>query len=350
GDPVCALLSGGGYAERVAVPVGQLLPVPEGVDLVDAAALPEVACTVWSNLVMVGGLRSEETVLVHGGGSGIGTFAIQFACALGARVAVTAGSEEKLRSCRDLGAHITINYRTEDFTERMRAEGGADLILDIMGGAYLDGNLRSLNTGGRITTIALMGGRRAELDLGRMLAKRLSVHATTLRSRPVDEKTTIVAGVREHVWPLVEQGAVLPVIDRSLPLREAAEAHRVMEASAHIGKILLTRGDDFDEIEEPDEQRREAKGAGPRVDDGIRGAGGKHRQRGERGVSWTLRHGGAAREGDADRQHDPSAPRGGEGRSPGRGQPCPSQGGPHFLDQRAGGWSGPRTHRGAGAF
>lgn len=241
GDPVCALLSGGGYAERVAVPVGQLLPVPEGVDLVDAAALPEVACTVWSNLVMVGGLRSEETVLVHGGGSGIGTFAIQFACALGARVAVTAGSEEKLRSCRDLGAHITINYRTEDFTERMRAEGGADLILDIMGGAYLDGNLRSLNTGGRITTIALMGGRRAELDLGRMLAKRLSVHATTLRSRPVDEKTTIVAGVREHVWPLVEQGAVLPVIDRSLPLREAAEAHRVMEASAHIGKILLTR-------------------------------------------------------------------------------------------------------------
>ncbi len=241
GDPVCALLSGGGYAERVAVPVGQLLPVPEGVDLVDAAALPEVACTVWSNLVMVGGLRSEETVLVHGGGSGIGTFAIQFACALGARVAVTAGSEEKLRSCRDLGAHITINYRTEDFTERMRAEGGADLILDIMGGAYLDGNLRSLNTGGRITTIALMGGRRAELDLGRMLAKRLSVHATTLRSRPVDEKTTIVAGVREHVWPLVEQGAVLPVIDRSLPLREAAEAHRVMEASAHTGKILLTR-------------------------------------------------------------------------------------------------------------
>lgn len=241
GDPVCALLSGGGYAERVAVPVGQLLPVPEGVDLVDAAALPEVACTVWSNLVMVGGLRSEETVLVHGGGSGIGTFAIQFACALGARVAVTAGSEEKLRACRDLGAHITINYRTEDFTERMRAEGGADLILDIMGGAYLDGNLRSLNTGGRITTIALMGGRRAELDLGRMLAKRLSVHATTLRSRPVDEKTTIVAGVREHVWPLVEQGAVLPVIDRSLPLREAAEAHRVMEASAHIGKILLTR-------------------------------------------------------------------------------------------------------------
>lgn len=241
GDPVCALLSGGGYAERVAVPVGQLLPVPEGVSLVESASLPEVACTVWSNLVMVGGLRSGETVLVHGGGSGIGTFAIQFARALGARVAVTAGSEEKLRACRDLGAHITINYRTEDFTERMRAEGGADLILDIMGGAYLDGNLRSLNTGGRITTIALMGGRRAELDLGRMLAKRLSVHATTLRSRPVDEKASIVAGVREHVWPLVEQGAIRPVIDRSIPLWEAAEAHRVMESSAHTGKILLTR-------------------------------------------------------------------------------------------------------------
>ena len=240
GDSVCALLSGGGYAERVAVPVGQLLPVPEGVSLVEAASLPEVACTVWSNLVMVGGLRSGESVLVHGGGSGIGTFAIQFARALGARVAVTAGSDEKLRACRDLGAHITINYRTEDFTERMRAEGGADLILDIMGGAYLDGNLRSLNTGGRITTIALMGGRRAELDLGRMLAKRLSVHATTLRSRPVDEKATIVAGVREQVWPLVEQGVVRPVIDRSIPLREAAEAHRVMEASAHTGKILLT--------------------------------------------------------------------------------------------------------------
>lgn len=241
GDQVCALLSGGGYAERVAVPVGQLLPVPKGVGLVEAASLPEVACTVWSNLVMVGGLRADETVLVHGGGSGIGTFAIQFARALGARVAVTAGSDDKLRACRDLGAHVTINYRTEDFTERMRAEGGADLVLDIMGGAYLDGNLRSLNTGGRITVIALMGGRRAELDLGRMLAKRLSVHATTLRSRPVDEKATIVAGVREQVWPLVEQGIVRPVIDRSIPLREAAEAHRVMEASAHTGKILLTR-------------------------------------------------------------------------------------------------------------
>jgi len=240
GDQVCALLSGGGYAEKVAVPVGQLFPVPRGVGLVEAAALPEVAATVWSNLVMVGDLRPGETVLVHGGGSGIGTFAVQFARALGARVAVTAGSEEKLARCRELGAEITVNYRTEDFAERMRAEGGADLILDIMGGSYLDANLRSLATNGRITMIALMGGRRAEADLGRMLAKRLSVHATTLRSRPLDEKAAIVAGVLEQVWPLVEQGAVRPVVDRSVPMRNAAEAHRVMESSAHTGKILLT--------------------------------------------------------------------------------------------------------------
>jgi putative PIG3 family NAD(P)H quinone oxidoreductase len=241
GDPVCALLSGGGYAEQVAVPVGQLLPVPKGVGLVEAAALPEVACTVWSNLVMVGGLREGETFLVHGGGSGIGTFAIQFARARGARVAVTAGSDAKLERCRELGADITINYRTEDFAERMRAEGGADLILDIMGGSYLDANLRSLSTNGRLVIIGLMGGRKAEADLGRMLAKRLSVHATTLRSRPAAEKAAIAAGVLEQVWPLVEEGSIRPVVDREIPLRDAAEAHRVMESSAHTGKILLTR-------------------------------------------------------------------------------------------------------------
>ncbi|KOX13214.1 NAD(P)H-quinone oxidoreductase [Nocardiopsis sp. NRRL B-16309] len=241
GDRVCALLTGGGYAERVAVPVGQLLPVPQGVGLVEAAALPEVACTVWSNLVMVGGLRKGETFLVHGGGSGIGTFAIQFARALGARVAVTAGSDAKLERCRELGADIAVNYRTEDFTERMRAEGGANLVLDIMGGSYLDANLRSLATNGRLVIIGLMGGRRAEADLGRMLAKRLSVHATTLRSRPAAEKAAITAGVLEQVWPLVEQGTIRPVVDREVPLRDAAEAHRVMESSAHTGKILLTR-------------------------------------------------------------------------------------------------------------
>ncbi|MEV2278917.1 NAD(P)H-quinone oxidoreductase [Nocardiopsis sp. NPDC049922] len=240
GDPVCALLSGGGYAERVAVPVDQLLPVPKGVGLTEAAALPEAASTVWSNLVMVGALQRGETLLVHGGGSGIGTFAIQFARALGARVAVTAGSEEKLRACRELGAEITVDHRSEDFAERVRAEGGADVILDIMGGSYLDANLRSLRTDGRLIVIGLMGGRGAELDLGRMLAKRLSVHATTLRSRPVEAKATIVAGVRDEVWPLVEKGAVRPVVDRAVPMRNAAEAHRVLESSAHTGKILLT--------------------------------------------------------------------------------------------------------------
>ncbi len=241
GDRVCALLTGGGYAERVAVPVGQLLPVPRGVSLTDAAALPEVACTVWSNLVMVGGLRAGQTVLVHGGGSGVGTFAVQFAKALGARVAVTAGSEEKLARCRELGAEITVNYRTEDFTEVLRAEGGADLILDIMGGSYLEGNLRSLATNGRLVIIGLMGGGAAEVDLGRMLVKRLSVQATTLRSRPAQEKATIVSGVLEQVWPLVEEGTIRPVVDRALPIEDAAEAHRVMESSAHTGKILLTR-------------------------------------------------------------------------------------------------------------
>ncbi|MBQ1083370.1 MULTISPECIES: NAD(P)H-quinone oxidoreductase [unclassified Nocardiopsis] len=241
GDRVCALLTGGGYAERVAVPVGQLLPVPRGVSLTDAAALPEVACTVWSNLVMVGGLRAGQTVLVHGGGSGIGTFAVQFAKALGARVAVTAGSEEKLERCRELGAEITVNYRTGNFTEVLRAEGGADLILDIMGGSYLDANLRSLATNGRLVIIGLMGGGTSEIDLGRMLVKRLSVQATTLRSRPPEEKAAIVAGVLEEVWPLIEEGTIRPVVDRELSIEDAAEAHRVLESSAHTGKILLTR-------------------------------------------------------------------------------------------------------------
>ncbi|ASU81821.1 NADPH:quinone oxidoreductase [Nocardiopsis gilva YIM 90087] len=243
GDEVCALLTGGGYAERVAVPVGQLLPIPSGVSLVEAATLPEVACTVWSNLRMVAGLSAGETLLVHGGGSGIGTFAVQLGCALGARVIVTAGSEAKLDRCRELGAAVGINYREEDFAARVKdATGGSgvDVILDIMGGSYLESNIRSLAIGGRLVIIGLMGGRKAEIDLGRMLVKRLSVHATTLRSRPADEKARIVAGVAEQVWPLVAAGTIRPVLDQTLPLPQAAEAHRIMEASAHIGKIVLT--------------------------------------------------------------------------------------------------------------
>ncbi|CAM3995185.1 NAD(P)H-quinone oxidoreductase [Nocardiopsis rhodophaea] len=243
GDEVCALLTGGGYAERVAVPVGQLLPIPSGVSLVEAATLPEVACTVWSNLHMVAGLRAGETLLVHGGGSGIGTFAVQLGSALGARVIVTAGSEAKLDRCRELGAAVGINYREEDFAARVRDEtggSGVDVILDIMGGSYLESNIRSLAIGGRLVIIGLMGGRKAEIDLGRMLVKRLSVHATTLRSRPVEEKARIVAGVAEQVWPLVEAGTVRPVPDQTLPLPQAAEAHRIMEASTHVGKIVLT--------------------------------------------------------------------------------------------------------------
>ncbi|MFC4564072.1 NAD(P)H-quinone oxidoreductase [Nocardiopsis mangrovi] len=243
GDEVCALLSGGGYAERVAVPVGQLLRIPSGVSLVEAAALPEAAATVWSNVFMVGGLRSGETLLVQGGGSGIGTFAIQLAHARGSRVIVTAGSPEKLERCRELGADVGIDYRREDFTARVKEEtggAGADVILDIMGGSHLEPNVRSLAVGGRLTIIGLMGGRKAELDLGRMLVKRLSVHATTLRSRPLAEKAAIVAGVAEHVWPLVDEGAIRPIVDQTISLPRAAEAHRIIESSTHVGKIVLS--------------------------------------------------------------------------------------------------------------
>ncbi|WP_133739981.1 NAD(P)H-quinone oxidoreductase [Actinorugispora endophytica] len=245
GDEVCALLAGGGYAERVAVPVGQLLPVPAGVGLVEAAALPETACTVWSNVFMTAALGPGESLLVHGGGSGIGTFAIQLARARGARVLTTAGSPEKLARCLELGAVAAVNHRTEDFAARVREEtggAGVDVVLDIMGGSYLDANLRSLAVGGRLVVIGLMGGRRAELDLGRMLVRRLSVHATTLRSRPLAEKAEIVSQVAGQVWPLVGKGTVRPVVDRVLPLRDAAEAHRIMESGGHVGKILLSTG------------------------------------------------------------------------------------------------------------
>ncbi len=242
GDPCVALLAGGGYAEQVAVPAGQLMPVPAGVGLVTAAALPEVACTVWSNVVMLARLEAGETFLVHGGAGGIGTFAIQAAVALGARVAVTAGSPEKLERCRELGAEILVDYTVGDFVERVKGatEGrGADVVLDNMGAAYLARNIEVLATGGRLVVIGLQGGTRAELDLGRMLGKRVTVSATTLRARPVAEKAAICAAVTAEAWPLVESGAIVPVVDRVLPMSDAAEAHRVVEASSHVGKVLL---------------------------------------------------------------------------------------------------------------
>jgi putative PIG3 family NAD(P)H quinone oxidoreductase len=243
GDEVCALLAGGGYAEFVRVPAAQVLPVPDGVSLVDAAALPEVVCTVWSNVFLTANLQPGEALLVHGGSSGIGTMAIQLGREVGAHVAVTAGSAEKLEACRELGAEVLVNYRDEDFVERVReATGGrgADVVLDNMGAAYLSRNVDVLATNGRLVVIGLQGGRRAELDLGALLAKRAAVVATSLRARPAAEKATLVAAVREHVWPLISSGRVRPIVHSRHGLADAAEAHRELESSGHIGKVLLT--------------------------------------------------------------------------------------------------------------
>jgi len=242
GDEVCALLAGGGYAEKVAVPAGQLLPVPGKVALHEAAVLPEVTCTVWSNVFMVAHLRPGETLLVHGGSSGIGTMAIQLAKAVGAKVAVTAGSGEKLDRCAELGADILINYREQDFVAEIKeATGGAgaDVILDNMGAKYLDRNVKALAVNGRLAIIGMQGGVKGELNIGALLAKRAAITATSLRARPLAEKAAIVAAVREHVWPLLDAGHVRPVVDREVPLREAATAHRLVEESGHIGKVLL---------------------------------------------------------------------------------------------------------------
>ncbi|MEV2237890.1 NAD(P)H-quinone oxidoreductase [Micromonospora sp. NPDC049891] len=244
GDQVCALLAGGGYAERVAVPAGQLLPVPAGVDLVDAAGLPEVACTVWSNVVQVARLTAGETLLVHGGGSGIGTFAIQLGAALGATVVATARAAKHDR-LRELGADLLVDYREQDFVEEVRrvTDGrGANVVLDIMGASYLGRNVAALAVDGRLVVIGMQGGRKGELDLGALLAKRGTVAATALRSRPLEQKAAIVRGVREQVWPLVEAGRVRPVIDRRLPIADAAQAHRLVESNEHVGKVLLTVG------------------------------------------------------------------------------------------------------------
>ncbi|GAB2636822.1 NAD(P)H-quinone oxidoreductase [Nocardioides ginkgobilobae] len=245
GQEVCALLAGGGYAEKVAVPAGQVMPVPAGVDLVTAAALPEVAATVWSNVFMVAGLRPDETLLVHGGAGGIGTFAIQLAHALGARVATTGGTPEKLAFCRSLGADITIDYREQDFVEVVReATGGrgADVVLDNMGAKYLARNVDVLALEGRLVVIGMQGGSKAELDINALLRKRGAVIATSLRSRPVEGKSAICAGVVEHVWPLVADGSVRPVVHSTMRLDEAVAAHELMESGAHTGKILLTTG------------------------------------------------------------------------------------------------------------
>jgi putative PIG3 family NAD(P)H quinone oxidoreductase len=242
GEQVCALLSGGGYAEQVAVPAGQLLPVPKTTTVIEAAALPETVCTVYSNVFLTAGLTAGETLLVHGGGSGIGTMAIQLAKHAGARVAVTAGSQEKLDVCRALGADITINYREEDFVDSLMAatDGhGADVILDIVGAAYLARNIAALAPDGRIANIGMQKGSRAELDFGALMAKRAAISSTSLRARPKEQKASIVAAVTENVWPAVEAGLIRPVIDTELPMRQAAQAHRIMTESSHTGKILL---------------------------------------------------------------------------------------------------------------
>jgi len=246
GDEVCALLAGGGYAERVAVPAAQLLPVPDGVDLVTAGGLPEVACTVWSNVAMAGRLAAGETFLVQGGSSGIGTHAIQVAKALGARVAATAGAPDRLERCRELGADILIDYHDDVPAELKKATDGhgADVILDNMGAAGLAANIDALAPDGRLVIIGLQGGVKGELDIGKLLRKRGSVTAMGLRGRPVEGpsgKGAIVAGVRERVWPMIAHRRVRPIVHGRVPLADAADAHRQLEAGGVVGKLLLVR-------------------------------------------------------------------------------------------------------------
>jgi putative PIG3 family NAD(P)H quinone oxidoreductase len=242
GDRVCALLTSGGYADKVAVPSGQLLPVPDDIDLVQAAALPEVVTTVWSNLFMIAALQPDELLLVHGGGGGIGTMAIQLAHVLGARVATTVGSPGKAETCRSLGADLAINYKEQDFVEEVRRldESGADVILDNMGALYLGRNVEVLATEGRLVIIGLQGGAKGELDLGKLLRKRGAVIATTLRARPADEKAAIVASVEANAWPLVVDKTVVPIVHCTVPLSDVRQAHELVEASSHTGKVVLT--------------------------------------------------------------------------------------------------------------
>jgi NADPH2:quinone reductase len=239
GDRVCALVAGGGYAEYVAVPGGQCLPVPDGMTMTEAAALPETLFTVWNNVFVRGRLQAGETLLVHGGASGIGTTAIQMAKARGAHVIVTAGSDDKCAACRRLGADIAINYKTQDFAQVAKESGGADVVLDMVGGDYVAKNLDLLNEGGRHVSIAFIGGTKAEIDIVQVMRKRLTLTGSTLRPRPVAEKEALAASIRAEIWPLVANGTIKPVIFRTFPLKEAGLAHQALEKGDHIGKIVL---------------------------------------------------------------------------------------------------------------
>jgi NADPH2:quinone reductase len=242
GDAVCALLPGGGYAEYVATPAAHCLPVPKGMGLREAACLPETFFTVWSNVFRRGGLQAGERFLVHGGSSGIGTTAIQLAHAFGARVFATAGSEAKCKACSDLGAERAINYRDEDFVDILKAEGGANLILDMVGGSYLPRNIKALADDGRLVHIAFLQGPKVELNFMPVMMRRLTITGSTLRPQSDQAKAEIAADLRAQVWPLIEAGRVAPVMDSEYPLTEAAAAHGHMEAGNHIGKIVLKTG------------------------------------------------------------------------------------------------------------
>ena len=243
GDRVCALVAGGGYAELCAVPEVQCLPIPAGLSPIEAAGVPETFFTVWTNVFKRGGLRQGETLLVHGGTSGIGTTAIQLARAFGAHVVVTAGSDEKCRACLSLGADAAINYKTEDFVSRVKDltnNAGVDVILDIIGGDYLPRNLEALALEGRVVQIGLQGGAKTQINLVGLLQKRLTITGSTLRARRPDEKGRIARELEAHVWPLLAEKIVKPVIHSTFPLDRAADAHRLLDSSAHIGKIVLT--------------------------------------------------------------------------------------------------------------
>ncbi|UNX55149.1 NAD(P)H-quinone oxidoreductase [Georgenia sp. TF02-10] len=242
GDKVAALLAGGGYAELVAVPAGQLLSVPPGLDLLDAAALPEAVCTAWSNLVTVAHLAAGQAVLVQGGSGGVGSAAIQLARALGARVLTTAGGPDRTRRCLELGADVAVDHRSQDVAaEVLRATDGrgVDVVLDVLGAGGLEQNTAVLATGGRLVIIGTQRGRRGEIDLGRLLTKRASVHVTTLRARPRPEKAAIVAEVREHVWPMLTDGRLRPIVHARLPLAAAARGHELLDSGEVFGKVLL---------------------------------------------------------------------------------------------------------------